>query len=130
MMTVLNTKSNQKEETYLETKKYLKNILLRFMKLIFIFISITNKKIQIDENWCEYTLFRTDDCFTQYLLAIEIDEKGLTDRDLIFEQKSQKALEKKLGYKFIRISTSKEGYDADYEASKMQAFICKLKRSN
>ena len=88
------------------------------------------KKIQINENWCEYTLFRIDDYFTQYLLAMEVDEKGLTGRDLIFAHKSQKALKKKLVYKFIRISTSKEGYDADYEASKIQAFICKLKRSN
>ena len=44
MMIVLNTKSDQKKETYLETKKYLKNILLKFMKLIFIFISITSKQ--------------------------------------------------------------------------------------
>ena len=28
---------------------------------------------------------------------------------------------------FIRIDTSKEGYDADYEASRIQAFISKFK---
>ena len=28
-------------------------------------------------------------------LAVEIDEKGHTDRDLIFEEKREKALEKK-----------------------------------
>ena len=32
-------------------------------------------------------------------------------------------LEKKLGCKFIRINASKEGYDADYEVSRIQTFI-------
>ena len=54
------------------------------------------KKIQTDENGSEYILFRIDIYFTEYFLAIEIDEKGHTDRDLIFEEKSQKALEKNL----------------------------------
>ena len=58
---------------------------------------------------------------------MEINEKGHTDRDLIFEEKRQKALEKKLGRKFIKINTSKEGYNADYEASKVQTFISEFK---
>ena len=29
--------------------------------------------------------------------------------------------------KFIRINTSKEGYDVDYEVSRMQTFISKFK---
>ena len=78
------------------------------------------KKIQVDNNDQEYILFRIDIYFTEYFLAVEIDEKGHTDRDLIFEQK---ALEKKLNCKFIRINTSKENYDADYEASSIQTFI-------
>ena len=36
--------------------------------------------------WSEYILFRIDICFTEYFLAIEIDEKSHTDRDLIFEE--------------------------------------------
>ena len=44
-------------------------------------------------------LFRIDAYFTEYLLAIEIDEKGNTDRDLIFAEKRQEALEKKLYFK-------------------------------
>ena len=39
-------------------------------------------------------------------LAVEIDEKGHTDRNIIFEEKRQKELEKKLGGKFIRINTN------------------------
>ena len=82
----------------------------------------TKKKIQVDENGCEYILFRIDYYFTKYLLTVEIDEIGHTDRDLIFEKKRQEALEKQLGQKFIRINTSKKGYNTDY-ISKIQRFI-------
>ena len=73
------------------------------------------KKKQVDSNDQEYILFRINIYFTQYFLTVEIDEKGHTDRDLIFEEKRQKALEKKLNSEFIRINTSREDYDADYE---------------
>ena len=63
------------------------------------------KKIQVDNNGKKYILFRIDVYFTEYFLAVEIDEKGHTDRDLIFEEKRQKVLEKKLNCKFIRINT-------------------------
>ena len=39
-------------------------------------------------------LFRIDVYFTEYLLAVEIDEKGHTDTDLIFEEERQEALKK------------------------------------
>ena len=90
-------------------------------------MSITEKKIQIDENGCKCILVRIDVYFTEYLLAVEIDEKNHTDRDLIFEENRQKSLEKKLACKFVRINTSKEGYDADYEARTIQTFISKFK---
>ena len=51
-------------------------------------------------------LFRTDIYFCECFLAVEIDEKKHTDRDIIFEEKRQKTLEKKIGCKFIRINTS------------------------
>ena len=82
-------------------KKYLKNFLLRFIKLI-LFYEHYGKKIQVDENGRKYKLFRIGVYFIEYLLAVEIDEKGHTSRDLIFEEKRQEALEKKLGCKFIR----------------------------
>ena len=41
-------------------------------------------------------LSRIDIYFTEYFLAIEIDEKVYSDRDLIFEEKRQKTLEKNL----------------------------------
>ena len=58
-------------------------------------MSITKKK-HVDNNDQEYILFRIDIYFTEYFLAVEIDEKGHTDRDLIFEGKRQKTLEKNL----------------------------------
>ena len=68
--------------------------------------------------------------FTKYCLAVEIDEKGHTDRDLEFEKKKrQEALEKKLKCRFIRFNTSKENFDVDYEVSKKQTFISQFKEN-
>ena len=83
------------------------------------------EKIQVDNNDQEYILFRIDVYFTEYFLAVEIDEKGHTDRELIFEEKRQKALEKKLNCEFIRINTSRENYDPDY--GRIQTFISTFK---
>ena len=90
-------------------------------------MSIMEKKIQVDENGCKYILFTSVAYFTEYLLAVEVDEKGHTDRDFIFEEKRQKALDKNLGCKFFRINTSKERYNAEYEASRVQEFIFEFK---
>ena len=88
------------------------------------------KKIQVDNNnGKQYILFRIDIYFTKYCLAVEIDEKGHTDRDPIFEQKRQKAIEKKLNGTFIRINTSKENFDVDYKVSKIQTFISQFKEN-
>ena len=80
--------------------------------------------MQVDKNGCKYILFITDVYFNEFLLAVEIDEKGHTDRDFIFEEKRQKALERKLGSKFIKINTSN---DVDYEVGNIHAFIDKFK---
>ena len=47
--------------------------------------------------------FRTDIYFSKDKLAVEIDEKIHTDRDVIFEKKKQEALEKIPDYEFIRL---------------------------
>ena len=87
------------------------------------------KKIKVDKNGRKYTLFRIDIYFSKYSLAVEIDKKGHNDRDFIFEEKRQKALEKKIGCKFIRVNTSnvKNGCDLDYKISNIEAFIDELK---
>ena len=63
------------------------------MKLTLIFMNIM-KKIQADKNECKYILLRTDIYFSECLLAVEIDEKGHTDRNIIFEEKT-KSIRKK-----------------------------------
>ena len=54
------------------------------------------KKIQVDKNGCKYILLRIDVYFNKFLLAVQIDEKGHTNRNLIFEEKRQEALKKNL----------------------------------
>ena len=60
---------------------------------------------------------------------MEIDEKGNTDGGLIFEEKRQEALERKLGCKYIRINrtNAKNGYDLDYEVGNVEAFLDEFK---
>ena len=84
------------------------------------------KKIKVDGNGRNYVLFRIDVYFSQCNLAVKFDEKGYTDIYLVAENKRQEALEKKLGCKVIRINTSKEGYDENYETDRIQTFIGKL----
>ena len=48
------------------------------------------KKIQVDKNGKQYIRFRIDIFFTKYCLAVEINQKGHTDRDLEFEKKKKK----------------------------------------
>ena len=56
-------------------------------------------------------------------------KKDILIEILFFEEKRQKALEKIIGVKFIRINTSnaKNGYDLDYEVGNVQAFIEEFK---
>ena len=98
------------------------------MKLILILVRIM-KKLQVDNNDKKYILFRIDVYFTKYCLAVEIDEKGHTDRDPIFEQKRQKNIRKKLNCTFIRINTSKENFYIDHEVSKIEMLISQFKNN-
>ena len=84
------------------------------------------KKIQTDENGSKHILFRIDIYFTEYFLAIEIDEKGHKIETLFLKKKDKKHQKKKLNSKFIRINTSQENYDSDYEAGRIQVFISRL----
>ena len=75
-------------------------------------------------------MFRIEIYFTKYCLAVEIDEKGHTDKDLKFEEKRQEGLEKTFSCTFIRINTSREKFDADYEANEIQAIISNFNKNN
>ena len=48
------------------------------------------RKIQADKNGCKYILFRIDNYFSECFLAVELDEKGHTDRDIILKKKYKK----------------------------------------
>ena len=89
------TRSQFKNRKHIcKPKKYLKNILLKFIKSILISLNIT-KKVQTDKKRCEYILFIIDVYFSEYFLAAEIDEKDHNDRDLIFEEKKARSIRKK-----------------------------------
>ena len=50
-------------------------------------MSIMGKKIKVDEKEYNFVLFRIDLYFSEYDLAVEIDEKGHTDICLVAENK-------------------------------------------
>ena len=62
---------------------------------------------------CMYSLsdYRIDLYFHDYKLAIEVDENGHNDRNILYEIKRQKSVEQKLGCEFFRIDPDKEGFD-------------------
>ena len=109
--------------------KYIFIYSVRIYEIDLYFSENYKKRIQVDTNGRQYILFRINIYFTKYCLAIEIDEKGHTDRDLIFEEKRQKALEKNLNCTFMRINTCREKFDVDYEANRIQTFISQFKDS-
>ena len=67
--------------------------------------------------------YRIDAYFPKQELAVEIDEKGHQDRDIECEIERQKALEKELGCKFIRINPAKENFEVYNEIGKIQVFV-------
>ena len=73
--------------TIFVNKKILEEYSVKIYEIDPYFYEHYKQKIQTDKNECEYILFRIDVYFTEYFLAVEIDEKGHTDRDLIFEEK-------------------------------------------
>ena len=65
-------------------------------------------------------------------MAIDIDQKSVTNRDLIFEEKRHYELKVKLKCNFIVINSCNmgNGYDLDYEIGEIISFIdeCKNKK--
>ena len=118
-----------KTEKYFMNEKILEEYFVKIYEIDPFFYEHHKEKIKVDKNGCEYILFRTEVYFTEYFLAVEIDEQTNQGRELIFEEKRQETLEKIIGCKFIRINTNdaKKGYDSDYEVSKAQIFISKFK---
>ena len=53
--------------------------------------------------------------------------KVILTETLFLKKKKTKSIRKKLYCGFVRINTSREGYNADYEASRIQTFITEFK---
>ena len=107
-------------------EKILEECSVKVYKIDPYFYEHYKEKIQVDKNRREYILFRIDDCFTEYLLAVEIDEKKTCLKRPYFWGEKTKSTRKKLGSEFIRINTTKR-YDEDYEIGRIQTFITKFK---
>ena len=56
-------------------------------------------------------IYRIDLYFYHYKLAIEIDKNGHSDRNIDYEIKIQKGIEKELHLNFIRVDLDKEDFE-------------------
>ena len=63
--------------------------------------------------------YQIDLYFPEHKLAIEVDEKGHEDRNIDYEIKRQKAVERKLGCEFIKINPDRKDYDECVEIDKI-----------
>ena len=69
--------------------------------------------------------YRIDAYFPKYKFAIEVDQQGHNDRDIDYEIERQKAIEKGLGSKFIRINQAKKDFNIFVGIGKIQNYITK-----
>ena len=122
---ILDTEVRSKINNIFRNHNPLEKYSVKIYKIDPYFSEQYEKHIQVDDNKHKYTLFKIDIYFSEYSLAVEIDKKGV-DRDLIFEIKKQKALEKTLNCKFIRINTNN---DLDYELGNIHTFIHEFKNN-
>ena len=76
-------------------EKVLKEFYVKIYEIDPYFYKHNKEKIRVGENEHKYITFRFDVNFSKYNLAVEIDEKGHTNRDLVFEKKIQEAIDKK-----------------------------------
>ena len=72
----------------------LENYSVRFYKIDLYFYEHYEKQIQVDKSGRKYILFRIDVYIDEFLLALDIDEKEHTERDLNIKKKRQEELEK------------------------------------
>ena len=64
------------------------------------------------------------------IISCRSNEKGHTDRDLLFWKERTRNPGKKLDCKFNRINTSKENYDVDYDFLGYKHLLVSLKMKN
>ena len=84
--------------------------------------TFSSKKILPQYSVLDYQI---DLYFLEHKSAIEVDEKGHTDKDEKKENESKEKIKKELGCKFIRINPDAENYDVFLEIGKIQNHIIK-----
>ena len=80
------------------------------------------EKIILQHNALSY---RIDGYFPKYKLVIEVDEQGHNDRDIDYEIRIQKTIEKEISCGFIRINPAKENFNIFAEIGKIKNYITK-----
>ena len=83
--------------------------------------TFSNEKIKLQYSVLSYQI---DLYFTGHKLAVEIDEKGQTDR-LNFKEERENKIKEKIKCKFIRINPDKEEIIIFIEIGKIQDYIDK-----
>ena len=78
-----------KIEKWFMNENILEEYSIRVYKIDPFFYEHHKEKIKVDENGQKYMLFRIDVNFSEYLLAVEIDEQNYEGREHIFEKKRQ-----------------------------------------
>ena len=71
--------------------------------------------------------YKIDEYFLKCKLAVEVDKRGHNDRDLESEIERQKALERELNCKFIRINPSRENFNINNGISRIHNCIVKAR---
>ena len=82
------------------------------------------------ETQCTVLNYRIDLYFHKYKLAIEIDELSHHDRNIDYEIKRQRALERELGCVFIRINPDVIDFNIFKEINKMHRHIKKSSKKS
>ena len=82
--------------------------------------SFSNEKILLGHSVLSYGI---DLYIPEHRLAIELDEKGHTDRNERKENKREEKIKKELGCKFIRINPDEKDHDEDVIFSEISNHI-------
>ena len=75
-------------------EKVLEEYCLKIYEIDRYFYEYYEKKKKVDGNDHSYILLTVDVYFSEYILAVKVDEKGHTDRDLIFEKNARRIRKK------------------------------------
>ena len=108
-------------------KKHLKNILSKPIKLIFIFMNIMEKKYKLTKMGVNTYYLELRFILRNIFQPQKLMKKVILTEILFLRRKEKKHQKKKLVVNLLELITSKEGYDADYDVSRIETFINNFK---